>query len=75
LAARKEEVEILREEEISIVRGQQTIPVIAITYQAAGYPPRTVFIDKAKYDEKALREAIKADLEQVKVAKPRRITL
>jgi len=75
MIAKQEEVEILREEEISIVRGQQTIPVMAVTYQAAGYPPRTVFIDKAKYDEKALREAIKADLEQVKAVKPRKITL
>jgi len=52
-----------------------TREVVAVTYETPELIRRTVYIDREKYDDKALREAIKADLEKLRPVKPRVLEL
>ena len=49
--------------------------VIAVTFETSELLRRTVYIPKDEYNDKALKEAIKKDLEKIKPVKPRKLTL
>lgn len=70
------EVEIIDESEITTYpRLGEEKKQIAVTYVAPGYPPRTIFIDKEKYSEEALKKAILEDLKKLKMRKARTLKL
>lgn len=63
-----------REMRIRKTPTEETI-YVAVTYDTVDLVRRTVYIPKADYSDKALKEAIKADLEALKPEKPRTLKL
>jgi len=70
------EVTIISEEQIPqyLPTGEAVI-MIAVTYTAENRPPRTVWIDKAKYSTELVRQAIKADMARAVTEAPKRLEI
>ena len=70
------EVTIISEEEIPHYQPDGGVTVmIAVTYTANDRPPRTVWIDKPKYSDAVLRQAIRSDMEKAAAEAPRKLEL
>ena len=53
--------EIIRETEIEIPKMSETVKVVRITYRVKGYPRRTIWIDKDKYNLENISKLILED--------------
>ena len=72
----KPEVTIIEEREMTIrPTPTEERVVMAVTYETPELLRRTVYIPREEYDDKALKEAVKADLEKLKPVKPRKLAL
>ena len=70
------EVTIVDEREITIrPTPEEEKKVVAITYRVETKPPRTVYVDKDKYTDEAVKEAIKLDMAKVAERKTRTIEI
>jgi len=70
----KTEVTILDRREITTYpKLKQPLVQLAITYAAAKLPPRTIFIEKAKWSKEAEVAAIKKDMDEQAKTKPETI--
>lgn len=70
------EATILSEVKTTLQRAPgEPVVVRAITYVMPGQPPRTVWVDDAKYTDLVLRDAIRADQAKLAVQIERKITI
>jgi len=66
------EVTIISEEQIpQYMPDGEAYIMIAVTYTYNDRPPRTVWIDKTKYSDEALKDAIRHDIEVAPTEAPK----
>jgi len=63
---RWEDIRVLSTEEVTIYpEPAKAVRVLAVTYTYRDYPPRTVWIDRAKYTRENLLRLIREDIARV----------